>query len=122
VENAVWHFLCTARAESLEAAQKKLIPIEQDVRVPMAQVHQLFAGRPLPRMCWRRRRPRPPTPAPGPLFYAHLYLGLYYEALGDDKQAREYIQKAAARSKENGYMGDVAAGSCRDFEEEEIEA
>jgi lipoprotein NlpI len=42
------------------------------------------------------------------MFYAHLYLGLYFEAIGENEQAREHILKAAERSKENGYMGDVA--------------
>lgn len=109
VENAVWHFLCTARADGLEAAKKSLIPIEQDARVPMAQVHQLFAGKARPSDVLAAAKAAPPQPGAGePLFYAHLYLGLYYEALGDDKQTGEHIRKAAARAKENGYMGDVA--------------
>jgi lipoprotein NlpI len=41
------------------------------------------------------------------LFYAHLYVGLYYEAAGDAKAAREYIAKAAGGGIEH-YMGDVA--------------
>ena len=42
------------------------------------------------------------------LFYAHLYLGLYFEAIGDDQQAREYITKAAEQYQTGDYMGDVA--------------
>ena len=41
-------------------------------------------------------------------FYAHLYLGLYFEALGDAKLAREHITRAAEDFSENHYMGDVA--------------
>ncbi len=109
VENAVWHFLCTARAEGLEAAKKQLIPIEQDVRIPMAQVHQLFAGKARPEDVLAAAQAAPQKTASGePLFYAHLYLGLYFEALGDEKQTGEYILKAAAHAKANGYMGDVA--------------
>ena len=109
VENAVWLFLCTARSEGLEAARQKLIPIEKDVRVPMAQVHQLFAGKATLQDVLAAAQAAPSTTSAGePLFYAHLYLGLYFEAIGEDKQAREYILKAAARSKANGYMGDVA--------------
>src|SRR5205807_2015064 len=48
VENAVWHFLCTARADGIEAARKNLIVIVSDARVPMAQVHRLFAGKATP--------------------------------------------------------------------------
>jgi lipoprotein NlpI len=109
VENAVWHFLCTTRAENLDTAKKQLIPIEKDPRVPMAQVHQLFAGKATPKdVLSAAQAASSKTRAGEPLFYAHLYLGLYYEALGDTKKAGEYIRKAAERSKENGYMGDVA--------------
>ena len=109
VENAIWHFLCTARADGLEAAKKRLIPIEQDARVPMAQVHQLFAGKIRPEGVIAAAQSAPQkTRAGEPLFYAHLYLGLYFEALGDEKRAREYILKAATQAKDNGYMGDVA--------------
>ncbi len=109
VENAVWHFLCTARSDGLETAKKSLIPIEGDARVPMAQVHQLFAGKCTPQDVLAAAGAAPAqTPSGEPIFYAHLYLGIYYEALGDDKKAREYILKAAERSKANGYMGDVA--------------
>ncbi len=109
VENAVWHFLCTARAEGLESAKKKLIPIDQDARIPMAQVHQLFAGKVTPQEVLNVAKAAPAnTPAGEPLFYAHLYLGLYFEAIGENAKAEESILKAATRAKENGYMGDVA--------------
>jgi len=43
-------------------------------------------------------------------FYAHLYLGLYFDALGDERRALEHIRLAAddryARS--GGYMHVVA--------------
>lgn len=109
VENAVWHFLCTARAEGVDAAKKSLIPIEGDTRVPMAQVHQLFAGKGTAEEVLAAAKAAPANTRAGePMFYAHLYLGLYYEAIGDPNKTREYILKAAERSKENGYMGDVA--------------
>lgn len=109
VENAVWHFLCTARAEGLEAAKKQLIQIEQDARIPMAQVHQLFAGKARPEdVLAAAQAASPQTRAGEPLFYAHLYLGLYYEALGDEKRTGEHILKAATQARANGYMGDVA--------------
>jgi lipoprotein NlpI len=51
---------------------------------------------------------------PGPeelknrLFYANLYIGLWYEAEGNAKIAREHIFKAAGEYAVEGYMGDVA--------------
>ncbi len=44
VENAVWHFLCVARAESPEAARKQMLPVGPDARVPMREVYQMFKG------------------------------------------------------------------------------
>ena len=41
------------------------------------------------------------------LFYAHLYIGLYYEAAGDAKAAREHIERAVSYRADH-YMGDVA--------------
>jgi len=35
-------------------------------------------------------------------------LGLYFEAIGDEKEAREHITKAAGEFRVNDYMGDVA--------------
>jgi lipoprotein NlpI len=109
VENAVWHFLCTARAEGLESARKKLIPISADSRVPMAQVHRLFAGKGTVADVLTAARAAPANAEAGePLFYAHLYLGLYYEATGDNSHAKAEILQAAERADQNGYMGDVA--------------
>jgi lipoprotein NlpI len=41
------------------------------------------------------------------LFYAHLYIGLFDEAAGDAKGAREHIA-IANEHRINHYMGDVA--------------
>jgi len=109
VENAVWHFLCAARADGLASAKKNLIPIEGDGRVPMAEVHRLFAGKAKPEDVLAAAKAAPAQGRAGePMFYAHLYLGIYFEAIGDAKLAREHIFKSAERANENGYMGDVA--------------
>ncbi len=105
VENAVWHFLCAVRVEggSVEAARKDLIPITGDTRVPMAQVHELFAG---------RGTAEAVLEAAGEdrnaLCYAHLYLGLYYEALGEPEKSAEHIRKAAYDEAMDHYMGRTA--------------
>src|SRR5438552_15565787 len=45
VENAAWHFLCVARAESPKSARAALLPVGPDSRVPMGEIYQMFAGR-----------------------------------------------------------------------------
>ena len=115
VENAVWHFLCTAREQGLEAARKKLIPIAGDTRVPMKEIHDLFASRLQPDAVLAAAKAGDTTPAGQRYqnFYAHLYLGLYYEALGDIKLTREHILAAVPLGAPDDYMADVAAVHAR---------
>jgi lipoprotein NlpI len=110
VENAVWHFLCVVRAENLEAARKALIPIEKDGRVPMREVQRLFAGKGTVEDVFAAAKAGEPTPAElrDHEFYAHLYVGLYFEATGDVAKTREHILKAASLATPGNYMGDVA--------------
>jgi hypothetical protein len=42
------------------------------------------------------------------LFYAHLYLGLYYETEGNKQLALEHVTKAADNHRITHYMWDVA--------------
>lgn len=91
VENAAWHFLCVARAESPAQARKVLLPVGPDARVPMRQVYELFRGTLTPADVLRAAGAQP-----GAQFYGHLYLGLYFEALGDAARALEHITAAAA--------------------------
>lgn len=91
VENAAWHFLCVARAESPAAARKALLPVGPDARVPMRQVYELFRGALTPEDVLRAA-----GASPSAQFYAQLYLGLYFEATGDRRRALEHLTAAAA--------------------------
>jgi lipoprotein NlpI len=105
VENAAWHFLCVARAESPAKARMALLPVGPDARVPMQQVYQMFRGTLTPEQVLSAAGSQP-----GALFYAHLYLGLYFEALGMKDRALQHIKIAAADQFEplGGYMHMVA--------------
>ena len=111
VENAVWHFLCLARAKGIEEAKKKTdshrrrwtYPDDGSACIIWRQKHsgESVGLRPKPMVCR----------APGwsdSLFYAHLYLGLWYEAKKEMKLRDQYIGLAAAVADNHGYMGDVA--------------
>jgi lipoprotein NlpI len=109
VENAAWHFLCVARLENVDAARKALIPIEGDTRVPMKQVHDLFAGKGTVDAVLVAAGIGDDSPLRrNHLCYAHLYLGLYFEALGDDIKAKDHILKAAIDYEMDHYMGKTA--------------
>lgn len=105
VENAAWHFLCVARAASPEAARAALLPVGSDTRVPMREIYRLLEG---------TAAPEDVLAAAGSStsgqFYAHLYLGLYFEALGEPDRAREHIAAAADDrfASAGGYMHLVA--------------
>lgn len=110
VENAVWRYLCQARESSVEAARKALLKIKQDRRVPMMEVYALYAGEKTPDdVLAAARSGEPPAEQLNErLFYAHLYLGLYYDAAGEKTLALEHIRKAADEHKIGHYMWDVA--------------
>ena len=105
VENAAWHFLCVARAESPEKARTALLPVGPDQRVPMREIYEMFRGRMSPSEILAAGGSRPDGQ-----FYAHLYLGLYYEATGNQRLALEHITAAAADrfAPVGGYMHGVA--------------
>jgi len=114
VENAVWHFLCAVRAPggSVETARKELIPIEHDSRVPMKEVHDLFAGRGTVEAVLEAAAPDEDGVLSererNHLCYAHLYLGLYFEALGEAEKSAGHIRKAAYNYAMDHYMGKTA--------------
>jgi lipoprotein NlpI len=105
VENAAWHFLCVARAESPDKARAALLAVGPDPRVPMSEIYQMFRGALAP-----ERVLTVAAGEPEPQFYAHLYVGLYFEALGMHDRAVEHIKAAAADrfASVGGYMHMVA--------------
>ncbi len=105
VENAAWHFLCVARADTPEKARAALLPVGPDARVPMREVYQMFRGALTPQDVLKAAGNRP-----GGLFYAHLYIGLYSEAIGRKDLALTHIREAASDqyASVGGYMHMVA--------------
>ena len=110
VENSVWHFLCMARLVGASRARRFLLRIERDSRVPMMEVYRLFAGEGTAEdvMVAASEGNKSKSSLQRQLFYANLYLGLYYEAFGDEKKACEHIVLAANNYPLDHYMGDVA--------------
>jgi lipoprotein NlpI len=109
VENAVWHYLCNAKVVGAEKARAAMLKIGNDKRVPMMVVYDLFAGKAKPEdvLAAVEKGKAQAMELKMREFYAHLYLGLYYESVADKKKTDEHMAKAA-ESKLGGYMGDVA--------------
>ncbi len=110
VENAVWLFLCNAHAISLATARASIIPYTHDPRIPMRQIHALFAGTGTKQAVLKATKSGSPSPSElrSRLCYAHLYLGLHAEAHSDRKLALEHIKKAANIYAMPHYMGKTA--------------
>lgn len=109
VENAAWHFLCNAKANNFNQARAELIPVKRDNRIPMAEIQQLFAGKVEPIAVLEAAEAGKATNSERTTrrFYANLYLGYYYEAVGQPQQAREHIERAVRDYRVPDYMWDV---------------
>lgn len=105
VENAAWHFLCVARAESPSRAKSALLPVGADARRPMREIYRLYQGELSPDAVLAASGSNPEAQ-----FYANLYVGLYHEALGQAEPARKALETAAGDRfrATGGYMHMVA--------------
>jgi lipoprotein NlpI len=110
VENAVWHFLCLARKEGVAKAREKMLKIGKDARIPMMEVYDLFRGKIKPADVLAAVEASKATglARQEEYFYAHLYLGLYYDVLGERDKALEHLELATGKYGRPHYMGDVA--------------
>ncbi|MGC9525099.1 MAG: tetratricopeptide repeat protein [Limnospira sp.] len=109
VEETVWRYLCIARLRGAQVAQNTLLPVGPDPRRVMRQIYTLFQGNCTPDEAitagaWGGRKGR---------FYAHLYVGLYHEATGDELRSRHFITRAATQYQVNDYMWDLAVVHCQ---------
>ena len=116
VENAVWHLLCAARISNVEEGRGKLIPISEDRRVPMSQIYEMYAGRMTPKQVLAiANRTSPSVQLDSEQhrlqrYYAHLYIGLYYEMLKNQEASIQAMKKAAQLNPlgKTNFMGQVA--------------
>jgi lipoprotein NlpI len=102
VENAVWRFMCMVRKDGIEKARKDMLKIGNDKRVPMRQVYDLYKGDLKPEDVMKVAK------ANNELFYAHLYVGIYFDLLGDKEKAFKHLNEATENYRINHYMWDVA--------------
>ena len=105
VENSVWHFLCAAARDGLDSARRALIPVDRDGRVPMAEVLELFSGKGTADDVMRAAEDAGGSSA---MFYARLYLGLYWEAAGDAELSNRHFDQAVGFEAPRSYMWQVA--------------
>jgi lipoprotein NlpI len=109
VENSVWRYLCVVPTDGVEKARKNMLPIKNDPRVPMMDIYEMYRGNKTPEDVLTAAKAGSPSPEKlkTQLFYANLYVGLYYESLGKPDLAKPHILDAA-KNRIGHYMGDVA--------------
>jgi lipoprotein NlpI len=115
VENSVWHLLCQSRLTSVDEAREKMILIEQDSRVPMKQVFDMFAGTGSPEKVLEACKYDEGDPKPdSAIYHGLIYIGLFHEMMGDQKASNESMKEALKFViPGRGLMSHVAEGHLR---------
>jgi len=110
VENAVWRYMCMAKAVGISKARKEMLKIGADRRIPMRQVYEMFSGKLKPADVVAAAQAGHPAKEllTRQLFYAHLYVGIYFDLEGAVSTALEHLNKATDDYRINHYMWDVA--------------
>jgi lipoprotein NlpI len=109
VENSAWYFLCVAKSEGVPAAKASVIPSRGDSRQPMMAVLQMLMGEKKPEEVLAAAASSTPE---GPrrkqaMFYGELYVGLYYDSIGEAIEAGEHL-RASLNYDQAHYMADTA--------------
>ncbi|MBX3420653.1 MAG: hypothetical protein KF752_03760 [Pirellulaceae bacterium] len=109
VENSAWYFLCLAKAHDVATAQLKLIPSRGDRRPPMMSILKMLQQEIGPQavLAVANEQVAESPQREAALFYAELYIGLYYDALGQTDRAAEFLRRSQRRDI-SGYMKDTA--------------
>ena len=110
VENAFWHFLCLARDAGVDKARKQILPVKADARAYMPPVYDMILGKKKPDdvIAAVEKLGSKGADKVEDLFYAHLYVGLYYEAEGKAAESLDHIKVAVEKYEIGHYMWDVA--------------
>ena len=109
-ENGIFHFLCMAREKGVEKARKSMLEIKSDSRVPMKEIYELYQGKGTIDAVMSAAETGYPNADElnDRLFYAHFYVGLYQDVLGDTEAALGNITRATENFPIAHFMWDVA--------------
>jgi lipoprotein NlpI len=109
VENSAWYFLCVAKTKGREAAEATVIPSGGDRRQPMMSVLKMLQGTLKPdevleaaKMHTNEGQERKMA-----MFYGFLYVGIYYDSIGDSEKAAAALDKSIEVAQRD-YMGRTA--------------
>ncbi len=113
-ENGIWKFLADSKTMGLEAGRKAMLPYTAFDREPFPSLYEMFAGRKTGDEVLAEVQKKALAKDGAVMFFAHYYVGLNADLLGDRVRARELLERAVdspwGRTAENGpaYMWQVA--------------
>ena len=108
VENSAWYYLCVAKSESLEAAKKSVIPSRGDACQPMMAILQMLKEEVKPEdVLAVAEKAAVGSARKEAVFYGELYVGLYYDAIGNAAEAEKHL-RASLNYDQSHYMSDTS--------------
>ena len=108
-ENSVWHYLCVAQIDGHDQARADLFPAA-DRRIPLMEIHALFAGDSTPEAVLEAADAGNPSPNSRRVrrFYAQLYVALWYESHGNTERTLHHLERSLEDGTIDHYMATVA--------------
>jgi lipoprotein NlpI len=113
-ENGIWHFLANARIHGLEAARKSMLEYTRFDREPFPDLYDMLAGKKTGAEVLAAAEKKGLKDNALVMFFAHYYVGLNEQLLGNTAAANEHLATAVKLAQQTGarggpgYMGQVA--------------
>jgi lipoprotein NlpI len=113
-ENGVWQFLANAKVKGVEAARKEMLGYARFDREPFPDLYEMFAGKKTGADVLASAEKKGLKDDALVMFFAHYYIGLNEQLLGNAAAATDHLAKAVKLSFEAragggpGYMSQVA--------------
>lgn len=95
-ENGIWKFLAQARVDGIEKARREMLVYTQFDREPFPFLYEMFAGKRSGAGVLAEVERKQLTDDSRVVFFAHYYVGLNEELLGNRDLSLEHLRKAVA--------------------------
>jgi lipoprotein NlpI len=94
IENGIWRFLCIAEDEGIERARETMFEYTRKLRVPFPALLELYMGRGKAEAVLEEAKAGALSEVERTtnMFYAHYYLGKYFEIVDEEAQALNHIR------------------------------
>ncbi|CAI7780809.1 unnamed protein product [Closterium sp. NIES-53] len=111
-EESIWCFVSEARANGVDSARESMPEVPRDPGKVLRAAYDMFKTGADPLLVLAAAGD---DEGGSSAFYARLYVGLFFEIMGDEATSRKYIQSAAAieyACRSSDYMAAVARVHC----------